>query len=142
MLIARIAESLAGEDQRFRVRPSCTAILKCLVPVVTAHEAYSEEMLLTSLRTLNVLCQDQPQHQEEVSQTKDAVPSLLKLARSHTDFMVKVLAAKIYVTVSHSRDWTIEVKYLMMQMVSSLPREVNLEKTQEVDRVILACSVI
>jgi len=58
MVIARITEKLADEDVRFRVRPCCTAIVKCLVLVVVSHEAYSEEMLLTSLRTLNILCQD------------------------------------------------------------------------------------
>ena len=58
MIIARITEKLADEELRFRVRPCCAAIIKCLVPVVVSHEAYSEEMLLTSLRTLNVLCQD------------------------------------------------------------------------------------
>jgi hypothetical protein len=56
--------------------------------------------------------------------------------------MVRVLAGKIFVRVSQSKDWSLEVKYLLMQMVNSLPKEVNLEKKSEVDRVIVCCSVI
>lgn len=56
--------------------------------------------------------------------------------------MVRVLAAKIFVNVSESKDWGLEVKYLLMQLVNSVPKEVNLEKRAEVDRVIMSCSVI
>ena len=67
---------------------------------------------------------------------------MIYLSRHHTEFKVKGLSAKLLVMVLPTKDWTVQMKYLIMQMVNSLPKEVNIENRSEVHNIVLACEVI